>query len=341
MALFVLQAKQGSKAYVIGMASAKEVTFAGVGWNNRLFLSEGNNFIAVPRVVKDWRLSDLATHIGADVSAIFGYDVASGQFVKYEPSAPVGSPVDIPVKGGAGYLVVMKAPATVEFDGPTWQNSGAEAIPPIVSRERTPFLLIEGTTTSQGIDFPLDGLSVSIRNLGNDLQRADMTGHKVGDGRYSVVFADFVENRAAQVGDALHITITDPKAAFGAKVLTYQLTPEDIQRGVVSLDFQLSSTPAISALLSPYPNPSNPEVWMPYQLAKPADVTIGIYDVRGRLVHTLDVGRRPAGIYMGKNEAVHWDGKNLQGEKVANGIYFYSIHAGVFTATGKLVLLSK
>jgi hypothetical protein len=186
-------------------------------------------------------------------------------------------------------------------------------------------------------------LSVSVKNLRSNVQRTDITGKNAGEGRYSIVFDDLVENSAAKVGDELHITVTDPRAAFGARIMTYQLTPEDIRSGVISLDIQMSSTPVVSSLLPPYPIPFNPDVWLPYQLAKPADVEISIYDIQGRLVRKLDIGQRPAGTYMTRDDAAHWDGKNTDGETIAPGIYFYSIRAGKFVAkaTGKLVFLPK
>ncbi len=96
--------------------------------------------------------------------------------------------------------------------------------------------------------------------------------------------------------------------------------------------------PATSALFANYPNPSNPETWMPYQLAKPADVTISIYNVKGQLVRTLALGHQPAGVYRTRSRAAHWDGENALGERVASGLYFYTLKAGDFTATRKMLI---
>ena len=96
--------------------------------------------------------------------------------------------------------------------------------------------------------------------------------------------------------------------------------------------------PAETALLSNYPNPFNPETWIPYQLAKATDVTLTIYDVRGVIVRQLALGHRPAGFYYSRGRAAHWDGRNELGEKVASGLYFYTFTAGEFTATKKLLI---
>ncbi len=96
--------------------------------------------------------------------------------------------------------------------------------------------------------------------------------------------------------------------------------------------------PDTTALLSNYPNPFNPETWIPYQLATPADVTLTIYDIRGVVVRELKLGHQLAGMYHSRSRAIHWDGRNGVGEKVATGIYFYTLKAGDFTATRKLLI---
>ena len=96
--------------------------------------------------------------------------------------------------------------------------------------------------------------------------------------------------------------------------------------------------PAETALLSNYPNPFNPETWIPYQLTEATDVKLTIYDVKGREVRRLALGHRPAGFYRSRGRAAHWDGRNQIGEKVASGLYFYTLTAGEFTATQKLLI---
>ena len=97
--------------------------------------------------------------------------------------------------------------------------------------------------------------------------------------------------------------------------------------------------PKFSMLYQNFPNPFNPETWIPYQLSKDADVTIKIYDVSGRLVRTLELGSKEAGVYLEKAKAGYWDGRNNTGESAASGVYFYSITAGDFTATKKMLVL--
>ena len=108
-----------------------------------------------------------------------------------------------------------------------------------------------------------------------------------------------------------------------------------------------SIRPTETQLHANYPNPFNPETWIPYQLSKPAEVVLHIYAVNGRLIRTLTLGHQPVGIYHSKSRAAYWDGKNEVGEQVASGIYFYtlsteptrdSVTAGDFSATRKMLI---
>ena len=96
--------------------------------------------------------------------------------------------------------------------------------------------------------------------------------------------------------------------------------------------------PRTTALMANYPNPFNPETWIPYQLAEPAEVNISIHSANGKLVRALQLGHLSAGIYHRKSRAAYWDGRNELGESVASGVYFYTFTAGDFTATRKMII---
>ena len=121
-------------------------------------------------------------------------------------------------------------------------------------------------------------------------------------------------------------------------------TDARFQKGIAVLQNLLTTlidtetAPKTTALLANYPNPFNPETWMPYQLAKPTDVTLRIYAVDGKLVRLLDLGHQHAGIYHSRSRAAYWDGRNMMGEPVASGLYFYTLTTGEFTATRKLLI---
>ena len=111
------------------------------------------------------------------------------------------------------------------------------------------------------------------------------------------------------------------------------------QNGITNLQRLLASLiPERTALLANYPNPFNPETWIPYQLAQVSDVQIHIYAASGVLVRTLDLGHQAAGIYRDRSRAAYWNGHNELGEPVASGMYFYTLTAGDFTATRKMLI---
>jgi len=116
-----------------------------------------------------------------------------------------------------------------------------------------------------------------------------------------------------------------------------QFIPIQIQSKTLIMENLLS--PAESRLLQNYPNPFNPETWLPYQLDKNAPVTISIYNTKGQLIRIINLGNQNAGVYITKNRAAYWDARNSFGDKVASGVYFYTLQAGEFRTTRKMVIL--
>ncbi|MFQ6044197.1 MAG: T9SS type A sorting domain-containing protein, partial [Candidatus Poribacteria bacterium] len=92
-------------------------------------------------------------------------------------------------------------------------------------------------------------------------------------------------------------------------------------------------------LLQNFPNPFNPETWIPFKLAEEAPVTIRIYDAQGQLVRKLKLGQNPPGAYFNRETAAYWNGKNNCDESVASGVYLYQLRAGNFAMTKKMLLV--
>ena len=137
--------------------------------------------------------------------------------------------------------------------------------------------------------------------------------------------------------DSYSVTITASDGNGGKATINVTINVTDVNEDAVK-------APAVgvhateTALLANYPNPFNPETWLPYQLAAPADVTLTIYDMSGGVVRRLALGHQAAGVYYSRSRAAYWDGKNEAGEKVATGVYFYTLTAGEFTATRKMLI---
>jgi WD40 repeat protein len=97
-------------------------------------------------------------------------------------------------------------------------------------------------------------------------------------------------------------------------------------------------TPSDTALLPNFPNPFNPETWIPFDLHERARVTISIHDIEGRIVRSVDLGERPAGAYRTRERAAHWDGRNQEGEIVSSGVYFAELRAGDYRSTRRIAV---
>ena len=133
------------------------------------------------------------------------------------------------------------------------------------------------------------------------------------------------------------VTVTVYDGNSGGDRITVTINVTDVAGAAPSV--QVSPViPENTSLLTNFPNPFNPETWIPYQLAKPAKVTLTLYDIRGVVVRELKLGHQAAGFYHSRSRAIHWDGRNMFGEKVATGLYFYTLKAGDYTATRKMLI---
>ena len=173
--------------------------------------------------------------------------------------------------------------------------------------------------------------------------QADVNGDDVVDIRDLVLVAGgFNADAAAPAAYSLEISTLTPEdiQMWLAQVQQLNLSTATYERGVLVLKQLMETlTPKETVLLPNYPNPFNPETWIPYRLAEPADVTLTVYDLNGHTVRSLALGHQAAGFYERRSGAAYWDGKNVQGEPVASGVYFYTLAAGAFTATRKMLIL--
>ena len=138
-------------------------------------------------------------------------------------------------------------------------------------------------------------------------------------------------------GDYLVLAIKKGYKAGFARVTVEagQTTTQDFQLKPKSGEDDEDEFPA----LSNFPNPFNPDTWIPYYLPQDADVTIQIYNSAGQLVRILNMGNQAAGVYLDKEQAAYWDGKDSLGQRVGSGVYFYTLQAGGFRATKKMIVL--
>ena len=210
--------------------------------------------------------------------------------------------------------------------------------------------LAPSTASKPPADVNADG-EVNIQDLVVVAANLGQTGENIADvnadGEVNIqdlVLVAAALGNAAAAPDRSHLdletTLTKAEVAqWLHHAQQLDLTDPTFQRGIRFLEHLLAvMTPKETALLPNYPNPFNPETWIPYQLAAPATVTLTISDIQGRVVRMLVLGHQPAGIYQDRARAAYWDGRNAQGEPVASGVYFYTLKANDFSATRKMLI---
>ena len=158
--------------------------------------------------------------------------------------------------------------------------------------------------------------------------------------RSSAVWADLNRKSVVEAGDKLKIALYDERGTIVSGPFERTVATTDIRDAFMNLELRVGDVrPEDTILAQNFPNPFNPETWIPYQLNKATEVSIQIYNVSGHLVRTLDLGWQPTGSYMTASSAAYWDGRNAVGERVASGIYFYTLQTADFTATRRMVIL--
>ena len=180
-------------------------------------------------------------------------------------------------------------------------------------------------------------------NLGKSGENgADVNGDRVVNILDLVLVAGAFGNAAAAPSidpRAITMLTATDVGRWLAQAGEFGLVDTTAQRGVLFLEQLLAAlTPKETALLPNYPNPFNPETWIPYGLANDTDVRILIYDISGALVRQMDLGHQRAGHYTERSRAAYWDGRNGFGERVASGVYFYTLAADTFRATRKMLI---
>ena len=321
----------------------------GSNGNSVITLHPGTNLVGMslkdPRIT---RVSDLFALEGIGNNASTITVLNNGTFQTVEQAGDAG---DIPITGGQSFILNAREAATVAISGQGWDNvSGTTAAAPgaltgIKVGDTTPVLALMGSVISSVGEWgrmphlrPGPGFRVIVKNLSTRKSVATVTGD-TGDS-YQLTVVDTETGRAAQIGDILEISVRSPDPRIGAQPLRHTVTAEDVKWSRVELgNLIVYEIPTETALLPNYPNPFNPETWIPYRLAEDAFVTLTIYDTTGQVVRSIDVGYKPAAVYESRAKAIYWNGRNEFGERAASGVYFYHLSAGDFSATRKMLIL--
>ena len=329
---------------IAGLTTAVSVQLSGKSLRRAghsiISLSPGLNLVGLPlRDLRINRVSDLFTldGIGGNVPVIILTD--NGEFGSV---GQAGDPFDIPIIGGQGFILTAQQPATVLISGEAWSNVSDGAAAPLVTRkgivgDTTAVLVLRGAVIDERTGLPQTSLRVSVKNLSTGRAVATITDDRAD---YRLTAVDIETGRAAAIGDTLEISAQSPDPFIGVKPLRYTVTAEDVRHSLIQLpELVAYEIPTETQLLANYPNPFNPETWIPYRLAEDALVTLTIYGSTGQVVRTINVGHQIAAVYERRSKAIYWDGRNEFGEQVASGVFFYHLSAGDFSATRKMLVL--
>ncbi len=276
--------------------------------------------------------------------AFFIPPVAEGNIVTLAASSLAGESSGDGTLATLTFEVVAVKASTVQLANVLLTDgSGGSSVPRIENAEITEPLQLPEDVNQDGVVNIID-LTLVASNFGAIGQN---TADVNGDGVVNIIDLTLVAGAFGNTAAAPEIwsfnldflTTRAQVEQWLSEARQLNLTDATFQRGITVLEQLLAAlTPKETALLPNYPNPFNPETWIPYQLAEPADVSITIYAANGKLVRTLALGHQPVGIYESRSRAAYWDGRNALGESVASGIYFFTLTAGDFTATRKMLI---
>ena len=177
------------------------------------------------------------------------------------------------------------------------------------------------------------------RHDARDAMQRPLLTQSEGDGRLAIAFASA---RPIEASDAfLEVTFEASRHISQPRETAIRASHLRLNRSLVKPDFTFAFRiePFQTRLMANYPNPFNPETWIPFELAAEADVTVRVYGLDGAVVRTLELGRRAIGEYRARDEAVYWDGRNERGEAAASGVYVYELTAGDYHALRRMVVM--
>ena len=291
-------------------------------------LSKGLNMLSVPlKPTVHMTARSLALKTGA--TAVIAFDAANQSFIGWTLNAPSDG---FPIEGAKGYIVNLPKARDIVFTGTRWTNQKQVATAPFATKPYQTWAFVVSGQLEGTQHF--DGYLITVRNIRTN---TIMTA-QVRDNYFAAATADLTYRSVVQVGDTLELTVADTYGNIASEKFTFKVTPTSLANAVLSVKLDGIGTPKGNLLLQNYPNPFNPETWIPYHLSEDSPVSISIYNTTGGLVRTLSLGFQSAGFYYNRGRAAYWDGRNTLGERVASGVYFYTLTADNFTATRKMLI---
>ncbi len=292
-------------------------------------LAPGLNMISIPLMpAEPYTAKALAEMLGSTI--VIKLDASTQRFVGYTIAEDDDG---FAIDGGSGYIINSSAGRVVPFTGKAWTDASAA---PKISTAKSAWAFVITT------DLQRKQTGVAYTVIAKNLRTGAVTTQNVTpeDARVSAVWANLNYKSVAKAGDTIEIKLLDERGTLVSGPFQRTIQTSDIHNAYMSVQMQVGNVlPQKTILGQNFPNPFNPETWIPYQLKQNTDVTLRIFDVSGRLIRTLDLGHKSTGLYVTISTAAYWDGKNDAGETVSSGIYFYTLQTENFSATRRMVIL--
>ena len=162
---------------------------------------------------------------------------------------------------------------------------------------------------------------------------------QVGEGQFKAIIIDPNQQSIVQTGDRIDISVFDREGTLVSETFVIYVNQQDIVKAYRVLRLKPRLIPNRTRLLPNYPNPSNPETWIPFEINQDSEVSITIYDISGTPVRTIRVGYVEAGSYISQSRAIYWEGKTDTGGRISSGIYFYTLRMDTSICTRKMIVL--
>ena len=319
---------EGGKGYIVNTPAGAMVKFTGSAWDNQ----------PEPEPPAEDMPEDMPEDMVEDMPEDMPEDMVEDMPEDMPEDMVEDMPEDMPEEAAADDAAANGAAADDAAADDAAANGAADAAPaaPALSTFRSAWAFIV-TSDINGME---TGTNYTL--VAENLRTGTLASENITTGvrRSSAVWADLNRKSVVEAGDKLEIALYDDRGRVVSGPFQRTVTTTDIRNAFLSLDLTVGDVrPQETILAQNYPNPFNPETWIPYQLSESTEVSIQIYDVSGRLVRTLDLGWQPVGSYMTPSSAAYWDGRNAVGERVASGIYFYTLQTSDFAATRRMVIL--
>ena len=331
----------GDSGYIVNTPAGGMVTFTGQAWANP---PAEEPDVEEPVVVEEPATEEpVVTEEPATEKPAEGEGDAP--VVAETPETPAEG--EMPAEGEGDAPVVAEMPETPAADDMPAEEETPEAPAEGEGEDEAPAapaLRTYNGTWAFVVTSDLQGIEAgaSYVVVAENLRTGIVTTKQVsGDAqRISAAWADMNRKSVVEAGDKLEVALYDARGVIVSGPFQRTVTTTDIRNAYLTLQLRVGDVqPKDTLLAQNFPNPFNPETWIPYQLSKSTEVTLQIYDISGRLVRTLDLGWKPTGSYMTQSSAAYWDGRNSVGERVASGTYFYTLQTRDFAATRRMVIL--